>query len=93
VRADTPGAQRWQYAFSAPETAPLETLARTLVDAGYAIRTLAAVGSGGAGGAALTVTRPELHTPATLERRNRELAALARSHGARYDGIDIMAPP
>ena len=78
--------RRWQYAFSAPASASLEALSLQLVEAGFAIRTL---GPRAAGGAELMVTRLELHTPATLERRSRELAGLARAHAARYDGIDI----
>jgi hypothetical protein len=76
----------WRYAFSARSTARLEALSLELVAAGYAIETMAAAPSGGAG---LFMTRTELLTPAALERRDRELAALARKHGARYDGIDV----
>jgi hypothetical protein len=76
----------WRYAFSASDSARLEALSLELVAAGYAIDALQ---PGGAGGARLSVTRAELLTPIGLERRNRDLASLARKHGARYDGIDV----
>jgi len=86
VRADAAGPRRWQYTFSAPVSTPLERLSLKLVEAGFAILKLEPLS---AGGAELRVTRLELHTPATLQRRNRELADLAAAHGARYDGIDV----
>ncbi len=46
---------------------------------------------GAADGMELAMTRAELLTPASLELRNRDLAALARKHGARYDGVDAPA--
>ena len=77
---------RWRYGFSASDSVRLEALSLELVAAGYAIDALS---PGTAGGARLGVTRAELFTPAGLERRNRDLASLARKHGARYDGIDV----
>jgi hypothetical protein len=76
----------WRYAFSASDSARLEALSLELVAAGYAIDALQPAA---AGGARLGVTRAELLTPAGLERRSRDLGALARKHGARYDGIDV----
>ena len=81
--------QQWRYAFSSTKTEPLEALTLELVRAGYAVETLSAAGSS----AELRVTRMEIFTPATLERRNRELMSLARKHGARYDSIDVVDGP
>jgi hypothetical protein len=81
------GARRWRYVFFAPVTPPLEAVSIELVGAGYAVAGLGAA----AGGAVLTVERVELHGAATLAARNRELAALARRHGARYDGVDVAS--
>lgn len=78
----------WRYLFSASATGGLEALSRELVAGGYAIELLQ---RGGAGGVELAMTRVELLTPSSLERRNRDLAALARKHGARYDGVDAPA--
>lgn len=79
--------QQWRYAFSSTVTAPLEALSLELVRSGYAIDTLTA----SAAAAQLRATRTELLTPAALERRNHELTALARKHGARYDSVDVVA--
>jgi hypothetical protein len=78
---------RWQYSFASADTAGLEALSIALVRAGYEIVRLGTV----AGGATLVVARAELHSPRTLERRGRELAALARTHGARYAGVDAAS--
>jgi hypothetical protein len=77
---------RWRYGFVASATPPLEALSLELVRAGYAIEALT---KGSDEGAQLSLTRVELLAPAGLERRNRELAALAREHGARYVGVDV----
>lgn len=79
--------QQWRYAFSSSGTAPLEALSLELVRSGYAVDTLTA----STAAAQLLTTRMELLTPVALERRNRELATLARKHGARYDGVDVVA--
>jgi hypothetical protein len=79
----------WRYFFTAAGTAPLEALSRELVAGGYAIVALGARGSG----AALALERVELHGAATLTERNRELTAVARRHGVRYDGVDIASAP
>jgi hypothetical protein len=78
----------WRYLFSAPASANLEPLSRELVSNGYAIERLR---RGAADRMELSMTRVELASPAGLERRNRELAALARKHGVRYDGVDAPA--
>jgi hypothetical protein len=83
--ADVGAPQPWRYSFSAAASAGLEALSLELVPAGYSIETLTA---GAAGVARLLVTRRELHSPATLEQRNRELVLLAGRHGVRYDGVD-----
>jgi Regulator of ribonuclease activity B len=78
----------WRYAFMDRESRRLEALSLTLVREGYRIVAL----EPSPAGATLRVARLELHTPATLERRNAELAALARTHGvAGYVGPS--APP
>jgi hypothetical protein len=86
--ADVAAPLPWQYSFSASAAARLESLSVALVSRGYAIESL---GPGAAGGTDLLVTRVELLTPTALERRNRELAALARQYGVRYDGVDLAA--
>lgn len=78
----------WRYLFSATATMELEALSRELVAAHYAIEWLR---PSAADGFELAVMRVELLTPTALERRNRDLAALARKHGARYDGVDAPA--
>jgi len=75
----------WLYVFSSPEGRRLEELSVVLVGAGYSIATLAPHGEG----TRLAVARTELHTPASLERRNRDLTALVRRHGVRYEGVDL----
>jgi hypothetical protein len=77
--------QQWRYAFSASGTQRLEALSLDLVRGGYAVDTL----TGSVAGGQLLVTRTELLSPAALERRNRELTALARKYGARYDSVDV----
>jgi len=86
--ADVAAPLPWRYSFSASAAARLESLSVALVSRGYAIESL---GPGAAGGTDLLVTRVELLTPTALERRNRELAALARQYGVRYDGVDLAA--
>lgn len=81
--ADVAAPLRWQYAFAAADGRALERLSIALVAQGYEIVVLDAEG----GSAELRVARSELHTPRTLERRDGELAALARSHGVRYSGL------
>jgi hypothetical protein len=77
---------RWRYGFAAGATPSLEALSLELVRAGYAIEALT---KGADEGAQLSLTRVELLAPPGLERRNRELAALAREYGARYVGVDV----
>jgi hypothetical protein len=79
----------WHYVFAGTESRRVEALSVELVGAGYSIVTLAADGDG----ARLALTRTELHTPASLERRNRDLAAVAQRHGVRYDGVDVAPGP
>lgn len=77
--------QQWRYTFSASGTERLEALSLDLVRGGYAVEALTA----SAAGAQLLATRTELLSPAALERRNRELTALARKYGAGYDSVDV----
>jgi hypothetical protein len=78
----------WQYSFSDADGRKLEALSLQLVRDGY--RILALQPSAVAGTLQLRVARVELHTPATLERRNSDLQVLARTHGvSSYDGVDI----
>jgi len=79
----------WHYVFSGSESPSLEALSVELVGAGYSIASLAPLGDG----ARLVLARTELHTPASLERRNRDLAAVAQQHGVRYDGVDAAPGP
>jgi hypothetical protein len=79
----------WHYVFSSSESRRLEALSAELVGGGYSIATLAPQGEG----ARLTLMRTELHTPASLERRNRDLAAVAQRHGVRYEGVDVEPRP
>ncbi len=62
----------WLYVFSSLEGRRLEALSVELVGADYSIATLAPHGEG----TRLAVARTELHTPASLERRNRDLEPL-----------------
>ena len=78
----------WHYVFSGSESRRLEALSVELVSAGYAIVTLVP-----GDGTRLVLARTELHTPASLERRNRDLAAVAQRHGVRYDGVDVPPGP
>ena len=78
----------WRYTFGASAAARLESLSLELVRLGYAIETLEPRAPDAA---ALSVTRVELLTPTALERRNRELDALARRHRVRYEGVDVAA--
>jgi hypothetical protein len=73
----------WQYSFRALDGRPLERLSLALVEGGYEIVSLGTAD----GFAELHVARLELHTPRTLEQRNGELLALARTYGARYVGL------
>jgi hypothetical protein len=83
---DGSGPLFFRYSFSAAATASLEALSIELVAAGYAIEVLAPTPGERA---QLTVVRAELMTPAALERRNRDLSALAAKRSARYDGVDV----
>ena len=73
----------WRYSFRALDGRPLERLSIALVESGYEIVFLGTE----EGFAELRVARSELHTPQSLEQRNGELVALARTYGARYIGI------
>ncbi len=87
---DVRSAMPWQYTFSDSDGRKLEALSLALVQAGYRIAALHTLPSGVA---QLRVSRVELHTPRTLERRNRELREVARAHGVRsYDGPDVVPP-
>jgi len=77
---------RWVYSFTAMDGRSLEALSLALVAEGYAIARLGRAAHDAA--AVLDVARLELHTPLTLERRQRGLNALAERHGARYAGVD-----
>jgi hypothetical protein len=60
------------------------------VAAGYRIL---ALGPAADGAQRLAVAKSELHTPASLERRNEELSRLARErNGVRYLGASPGAP-
>ena len=85
--ADVAAPLPWRFSFSASLAARLEPLSVELVSRGYAIESLR---PRVADGTELMVTRVELLTPTALERRNRELAALARQYDVRY-GVDIAA--
>lgn len=80
---DTRAPLRWHYTFEALDGRALERLSGALVAAGYEIVSLGP----GSSLTVLRVARVELHSPRTLERRNAELVALARVHGARYAGV------
>jgi hypothetical protein len=80
----------WEYSFSDADSHRLEALSLALVEQGY--RILALQRSAPGASARLSVAKLELHSPMTLQRRNRELLALARRHGvAVYDGVDLGA--
>jgi hypothetical protein len=80
----------WQYSFEAANGKDLEALSVALVAAGYRI---VALGPAAEGAQRLAVATNELHTPATLERRNEDLRRLAREHGGvRYLGASPTAP-
>jgi hypothetical protein len=79
----------WRYVFSSTESRRLEALSVELVGAGYWIIMLAADGNG----TRLALVRTELHSPASLERRNRDLAAVAQRHGVAYVGVDVVPAP
>jgi Regulator of ribonuclease activity B len=81
-RVDVDAPLEWHYAFTARDGRPLEALSVALVGEGYRIVAL----ESSQGRATLRVSKLELHTPATLERRNAQLAGLARSQGADYVG-------
>jgi hypothetical protein len=84
------GALPWVYAFSGPDSAKVEALSLRLVRDGFRIVSLQSAG----GVTVLRVERSELHNPATLEHRNRELAKLARLLGVpSYDGADVGPAP
>ncbi len=88
VRVDT--VLPWQYSFAAADGKGLEALSVALVAAGYRIVVL---GPAAEGAQRLAVANNELHTPASLERRNEELRRLARERGnVRYLGASPGAP-
>ena len=77
----------WQFVFSGADPRALEALSVKLVSAGYRIVSLHSAERDDG----LRVARVELHTPATLERRSRELRELARGHsGAAYEGAEPL---
>jgi len=81
----------WHYRFSATDGRRLEALSLLLVERGYRIERLA---PSARGGLELSVARVELHTPASLERRNAELRGLAADAGVgSYDGADATLAP
>jgi hypothetical protein len=80
----------WVFSFSGPDSAKLEALSLRLVRDGFRIVSL----QPGEGVTILRVERTELHSPASLERRNRELAKLAALVGVpSYDGADVGPAP
>jgi hypothetical protein len=77
----------WRYIFADADGRKLEALSLRLVRDGYRVVSLRSE----ADRAELQVAKVELHTPATLERRNSALLALAREFGVRsYDGVDVV---
>ncbi len=80
----------WQFVFSGNDPRRLEALSVRLVNDGYRIVSLAAAQAQSAG--RLRVARVEQHTPTSLERRNRELRAIASEYsGAAYEGVEPLA--
>lgn len=86
TRIDAP--LEWQFVFTGADSHALEALSVKLVSAGYRIVSL----HPGERGSALRVARTELLTPATLERRQRELREITRGHvGTVYEGAEPLA--
>ena len=84
-RVDFSREQLWGFSFSAQDGRSLEALSVDLVDRGYAISMLR-----GGPAAQLVVSKRELHSPQTIEERSRALGELARRHGARFAGCDLV---
>jgi hypothetical protein len=86
--ADVAAPLPWEYVFSDADGRKLEALSIALVRDGYRIASLRDAGPGR--GSELRVVKVELHSAASLARRNRELSAMARAHGvAAYEGVDL----
>jgi hypothetical protein len=82
------GPLRWVFSFSGPDSAKVEALSVRLVRDGFGIVSLHTTD----GVTVLRVTRTELLTPGSLERRGHELAKLAQVFGVpSYDGADVEA--
>jgi regulator of ribonuclease activity B len=76
----------WQFVFLGRDSRGLEALSVRLVNDGYRIVSLHAAQQGAM---RLRVARIEQHTPATLERRNRELGEIASGYnGTEYVGVE-----
>jgi hypothetical protein len=77
--------QHWGFSFFAADGRELEALSVALVREGYAIAALE-----GGSASKLIVVKTELNSPGSIEERGRSLGELARRHGARYVGCDLV---
>jgi len=82
------GGLSWGYLFLDPQPQKLQVLGEELKSKGYSVAEPRVAPSGGL--YVLSAEKVEVHTPQTLDARNKEFYALAARHGvAVYDGMTV----
>ena len=83
----------WGYFFTHPTRQPLESVSKELAASGYRVVDIYLSDKDQPTDPDtwwLHVERVEIHTPASLDKRNHELRAFAKKHGlGSYDGMDV----